>query len=523
MSRPVRYTDAEKDDGGMVQSETGSSSVFTGISLATQADFRPLRRGIGLKLFVRILLFSSLITLISTVAQLYLNYRGDVAAIEQRLDEVEHSSLGSIAASLWHVDAEQLRLQLDGIRRLPDMQALEIRETVATRSPLVVSVGEARGSRAIIRQVPVIYNDRGVPRNIGTLRIEATLSGVYARLIDMTVIILVSQGIKTFLVSLFTLFIVHRLVTRHLIAIAEDVSGTDIGGRSRSLRLERPPQQPADELDRVVDAVNTSRQRLERAYDELRSANVLLEADIAERRRADCELHAALDRLTQSNRELERFAYVASHDLQEPLRSVVLYSQLLERRYGGKLDGDASAYIEFTVRAARRMYNLINDLLGYSRLLGDQRPLQRIDCDSSCRAALDMCQPAIAASGAMVTVGDLPTVPGDASQLALLFEHLIGNALKFRRPGVAPVIRIAAERGEGEWLFSVSDNGIGIEPSEQDIFELFRRLHAQDAYPGTGVGLAICRRVVERHGGRIWVTSTSGAGATFYFTLKDGA
>ncbi len=522
MSPPMRYTGREKDDGGMVQGETSSGGIFAGISLVEQAEFKPLRRGIGLKLFMRILLFSSLITLISTAAQLYINYRGDVAAIEQRLDEVERASLGSIAASLWHVDADQLRLQLEGIRRLPDLQALEVRETMPTRNPLVVTVGETRGSMGITRQVPVIYNDRGVSRSIGSLRIEATLSGVYARLVDMTVIILISQGIKTFLVSLFTLFIVHRLVTRHLIAIAQNVGNADIGAPGLRLKLERPLQLPADELDQVVSAVNASRDRLERAYEELRAANVQLELDIAERRRTDIELRVALERATQSNKELERFAYVASHDLQEPLRSVVLYSQLLERRYGGKLDNDATTYIEYTVRAARRMYNLINDLLGYSRLLGDQQPLRPVELETPCRAALEMLQPAITSAGATIFVDPLPTVRGDGPQLALLFEHLIGNAIKFRTPGLPLEIRVEVQRGDCEWIVSVSDNGIGIEKSDQDIFELFRRLHAQDAYPGTGVGLAICKRIVERHGGRIWVTSTSGAGATFCFTLKDG-
>ena len=507
----------------MAKGETGSGTLFAGLSKTDKAEFWPLRRGIGQKLFLRILLFSSLITLISTGTQLYLNYRSDVTAIEQRLDEVEGSSLSSIAASLWHVDAEQLRLQLEGIRRLPDMQALEVRETTQTRNPLVIFVGQPRARMAITRHISVIYNDRGTPRAIGSLRMEASLSGVYGRLVEMTVVILVTQGIKTFLVSLFTLFIVHRLVTRHLIAVAENVGSSDIAAPGTRLRLDRPPQDPSDELDRVVDAVNTSRERLESAYDELRRANVQLEADIAERRRNDIELHAALQRLTQSNQELERFAYVASHDLQEPLRSVVLYSQLLERRYSGKLDGDGITYIDFTVRAARRMYNLINDLLGYSRLLGDQRPLEQVDLQSSCQAAMDMLAPAIAGAGATVTVGELPVVIGDGPQLTLLFEHLIGNAIKFHVPGVAPLIAISAEPDHGEWVLSVSDNGIGVEQSDQDIFALFRRLHTQEAYPGTGVGLAICRRIVERHGGRIWVHSTSGAGATFFVTLKAKA
>lgn len=506
----------------MTQGDAPAGAAFAATAVGELARFQPLRRGIGWKLFLRILLFSSLVTLVATAVQLYLNFRSDVSALERRLDEVEQVSLSSIAASLWHVDEPQLRLQLEGIRRLPDMQALEVRETTQTHTPLVVTVGQPRTSMAIVRQVPVVYSDRGMTRSIGILRMEASLSGVYARLVDMTVVILISQGIKTFLVSLFTLYIVHRLVTRHLIAIAEHVGAAELGSPGPALRLERPRQMPPDELDKVVAAVNDSRATLERAYADLRDANLAMEVDIAERRRTDSELRAALQRLTQSNQELERFAYVASHDLQEPLRSIILYSQLLERRYGPQLDGDAGTYIAFMVTAARRMHRLINDLLAYSRLMGDQRPLAPVAAEDAVEAALDMLRPVIDQAGAVITVEDLPVVLGDGPQLALLFEHLLSNAVKFRPLGATPLVKVAAERQAGEWLFSVSDNGIGIEASDQDIFELFRRLHTQDAYPGTGVGLAICRRIVERHGGRIWVISRPGEGATFCFTLKDG-
>lgn len=516
------YTGGDNEKDAMTKGESGYSAALGTLQVPEMMGFKPLRRGIGLRLFVLILLFSSLVTLVSTMVQLYVNYRSDVAAIERRLDEIEGSSLGSIAASLWHVDADQLRLQLEGLRRLPDMQAVEVRETQPTQKPLMVSVGQSQPTMTIVRQVPVVYSDRGIPRSIGILRIEATLTGVYGRLIDMAVVILITQGVKTFLVSLFILYIVHRLVTRHLIAIARYVDGTELGRAGTRLQLERRPPDPADELDQVVAAVNASREAIEAAYEDLREANVALENDIADRRHVEADLRVALERLQRSNEELERFAYVASHDLQEPLRGLILYSQLLERRYGSRLEGDGAAYLDFTVRAARRMHSLINDLLAYSRLMGGQQPLAPIDAEQACAAALDSLRPAITEAGATVTVAPLPVVLSDESQLTLLFEHLIGNAVKFRAPGVTPLVTVTAQRRNGQWEFAVADNGIGIEASEQDIFQLFRRLHTQDAYPGTGVGLAICKRIVERHGGRLWVASQPGQGSTFFFTLMDG-
>jgi serine/threonine protein kinase/signal transduction histidine kinase len=254
--------------------------------------------------------------------------------------------------------------------------------------------------------------------------------------------------------------------------------------------------------------------------------------DVTARRRAErrleetaTELQRANAELARSNTELEQFAYVASHDLQEPLRMVASYTQLLKRRYQGKLDADADEFIAYAVDGATRMQGLINDLLAYSRVHTHSKPLEETTCTAAFDRALANLEAAIRESGAEVRCGPLPAVRGDASQLVQLFQNLIGNAIKFRgeRP---PVVIVWAGWQDGEWLFTVRDNGIGIDPKHAErIFAIFQRLHSRDRYPGSGIGLAICKKIVERHGGRIWVEPRLEDGSVFCFTLpaKPGA
>jgi len=234
--------------------------------------------------------------------------------------------------------------------------------------------------------------------------------------------------------------------------------------------------------------------------------------DITERKKAEEEL-------ARSNKELEQMAYVASHDLQEPLRMVTSYVQLLARRYKGKLDGDADEFIGFAVDGAARMQQLINDLLTYSRVGTRGRKFEPTDCEIILGQALENLQIAIEEKRAIVTHDPLPTILADNVQLGQLFQNLIGNAIKFQGPEL-PHVHVSASRNENGWVFSVRDNGIGIAPEYAErIFVIFQRLHTREKYPGTGIGLAVCKKIVERHGGRIWVESQPGKGATFYFTV----
>ena len=251
-----------------------------------------------------------------------------------------------------------------------------------------------------------------------------------------------------------------------------------------------------------------------------RRERTLAEVRLAEQKTAEQAMATKADELARSNADLEQFAYVASHDLQEPLRMVASYTQLLGKRFEGKLGDEADGFIGFAVDGARRMQTLINDLLAYSRVGTDVKEMSPTDCEYLLDGVLADLQGSLQETGATVTRDPMPTVVADASQLGRLFINLIGNGLKYRGEA-APEIHVGYERREDEWLFTVQDNGIGIDPGYAErIFVIFQRLHTRDEYPGTGIGLAICKRIVERHGGRIWVESQVGAGATFYFTLS---
>lgn len=236
----------------------------------------------------------------------------------------------------------------------------------------------------------------------------------------------------------------------------------------------------------------------------------------------ECHLRAehrrTLEELARSNRDLEQFAYVASHDLQEPLRMVATYTQLLAEHYQGKLDQEADKYIHYAVDGALRMQSLVSDLLAFSRV-GRQRELQQIDCNLIIQSVTANLESAIRESEAQIVCAPLPTVVAARCELLQLFQNLVGNAIKFRR-SAAPLIRIDAENTGRDWRFTVADNGIGISPEHtQDVFVIFKRLHTQAEYPGSGIGLSICKKIVEQNGGRIWVESEPGQGSTFKFTL----
>ena len=249
-------------------------------------------------------------------------------------------------------------------------------------------------------------------------------------------------------------------------------------------------------------------------------------------READGEIYAGMlmvqdvtervesrQQLEESNRRLEQFAYAASHDLQEPLRMVSSYLQLVERRYADELDEDGREFIDFAVDGANRMREMIDGLLEYSRIDTKGGDFELVDCDDLLDEVLDNLQMTIEETGAKISADRLPTVYGDESQLTQLFQNLLSNAIKYRSDA-PPRIHVTAERDGNEWTFSVSDNGIGIEPADRErIFEVFQRLHTATEYSGTGIGLALCQRIVERHGGRIWVESEPDEGSTFSFTL----
>jgi len=241
--------------------------------------------------------------------------------------------------------------------------------------------------------------------------------------------------------------------------------------------------------------------------------------DITPRKTAEEALARKTAELARSNADLEQFAYIASHDLQEPLRMVASFTELLARKYKGRLDSDADEFIAFAVDGATRMKQLINDLFTYSRVGTKAKPFEPNDLNEAFNHAAGNLGVTVKEHSATITVGALPVLMSDKVQMTQLFQNLIANAVKFHGTAL-PQIEVSAEHRDDEWLFSVRDNGIGIAPQYLErIFAVFQRVHGKKEYPGTGIGLAICKKIVERHGGRIWVESELGKGSTFFFTI----
>ena len=253
------------------------------------------------------------------------------------------------------------------------------------------------------------------------------------------------------------------------------------------------------------------------------SGSVHVARDITERKKVEEERERLLEELKRSNMELEQFAYIASHDLQEPLRTISSYVQLISRRYTDRLDGDAAEFMNYVVSGTGHMQTLLNDLLAYSRVGAASGNFKLTNLDAALSRATDNLKIAIEGSNAVIEHKSLPTVYADEVQMVQLFQNLIGNAIKFQcdKP---PCIQVSADLVNNEWVFRVSDNGIGIDPRYFGrIFHIFRRLHSRGKYDGTGIGLAVCKKIVERHGGRIWVESEPGKGSTFYFTIPNSS
>ena len=301
--------------------------------------------------------------------------------------------------------------------------------------------------------------------------------------------------------------LLDRLVSRPVTELAEQVREVAGGAYGKHITSRGSP-----ELRTLAADVDGMRRQIAAELSEVREAREQIEW-------VNDQLKQQAEELTRSNRDLEQFAYVASHDLQEPLRKVASFCQLLQRRYAGQMDERADQYIAFAVDGAQRMQRLINDLLAFSRIGRLTAGFTDVNLDQVLTEVKSQLE-ARAGDDAEITWADLPTVEGEEPLLTTLFVNLIGNSLKFRRPDVAPVIRVAASLVGEEWQINVRDNGIGIEAEFADkVFVIFQRLHARDAYEGTGIGLAIVKKIVEYHGGRIWLDLDVAEGTSIYFTL----
>src|SRR5690349_10263675 len=313
--------------------------------------------------------------------------------------------------------------------------------------------------------------------------------------------LLVAAAGVVVLAGILLAVLLRLLVMRPVVDLAAEVRRVAAGDYDYTISGQGPP-----ELRRLARDVNGMREQIVH--------------DLAEVRENRQQIEAQADELTRSNRDLEQFAYVASHDLQEPLRKVASFCQLLQRRYAGRLDERADQYIGFAVDGAQRMQRLINDLLAFSRIGRLTSGFHEVDLNAVLLDAAAQFDGQREQTGAEISFEDLPVVLGEEPLLGALFGNLIGNAIKFRHPDRTPIVHIAARQVGDEYEFSVEDNGIGIEPEFADkVFVIFQRLHAKETYPGTGIGLAITKKIVEYHGGRIWIDTDHADGTLFRFTL----
>lgn len=319
------------------------------------------------------------------------------------------------------------------------------------------------------------------------------------------------------------IYIIHRVqdVTEFVLGQHHKMAALTAEMTERRATMEAEAFNRSKEIAEINLRLKQANDELGRTNDELHELNRRLEQEVAARINAERALHEANVELQRSNKSLELFASVASHDLQEPLHTITSYTELLARIYRGRLDAKGEQYIDFILDGTSHMHRMINDLLAYSRVSSSTNPIAQVELDQVLDQAIRSLGQSIERSKATIHRVDLPQVEGDQLQLVQLLQNLIGNGIKFAKKDVPPELRITCHASVEGWMIGVHDNGIGIEPRFfEKVFEIFRRLHTRQEYEGTGIGLAICKRIVEHHGGRIWVESNFGQGTSFFFTLR---
>lgn len=489
---------------------------------------------IGRRLLLSILLFSSLVTLATTSVQLYLEYRNDVDLIENRLDDVQSSYIASIGASLWNVDIPQLNLQMEGIRQLPDVIAVAIEEKPGNiAKPLRISLGEFANTSVINREYRLMHMTEKGMRDMGKLSIQASMKEVYSRLWGKLVFIFFSQTIQTFLVSLFILFIVFRLVTSHLMHISRHVGQFDISEARPPLELERQSPKYSDELDQVAHSFNQLSENLTIAYERMREANEALAQDIVARRKAEKEvrdLNAKLEyrvkqrtsELQGANDELASFCYSVSHDLRAPLRRIEGFRRLLLEDSADVLPEQSQHCLSRIEEGTAEMAEMIEGFLRLSRSTLGEVHRENIDITIQTQQLFNALQERDSAHTVEFTIDEGLQAFADKRFFVMLMNNLLDNAIKYSRNQPHPAIHVGECVQAGQTVFFVKDNGAGFDMEYADrLFAPFSRLHKAEEFEGTGIGLATVQRIISRHGGKIWAESAPNEGATFYFSLKE--
>ncbi|WP_433306188.1 sensor histidine kinase [Actinoplanes sp. CA-030573] len=420
-------------------------------------------------------------------------YRRGVASEQQLIAQIESLNAGGRAA---------ITADLGQVRDAAQRWRTDIAEPiVAAGDPAGRPFDEAAGTARFDAVRTAV--DR-LQADILTLRNEAAAAA--RRTGSVLVALEITAAAVVLIVGALVLLLLERLVSRPVTELAAQVREVAGGDYERRIVSSGSP-----ELRGLAADVDTMRRRIADELARVRAARAQVES-------AHERLEAKAEELTRSNRDLEQFAYVASHDLQEPLRKVASFCQLLQRRYSGQLDERADQYIAFAVDGAQRMQRLINDLLAFSRIGRITTAFKRVELGRVLTEVSSQLEHRSA--GAAIEWDEMPAVEGEEPLLTTLFVNLVGNSLKFRRPDVPPVVRVSTRRDGDEWLINVRDNGIGIEPEfAEKVFVIFQRLHPREAYEGTGIGLAIVKKIVEYHGGRIWLDLEAEEGASIWLAL----
>ncbi len=609
-------THASKDSG---KSDRGSPALRR---IATAWRLLPGRSGgIGWRLLVGVLFFSSVVTLLLTLTQLYLDYRRDIRAIDQRMTEIDSGYRQSLGEGLWRLDARQLKLQVEGILRLPDIRYVELRETTGQAAPLVVTAGSHQANPPARREFKIVYTNRDAEQLLGILTVEATFDRIYRRLLDTVAVIMVSQAIKTFLVSFFILLIVHRLITRHLTAMATSLRGYDLHGSQAPLRLERLPPQPADELDGLVGAFNQTNARLQAAYGDLRereakvrrlvNSNIIgiciynldrhiVEAndaflgmvgysrddvisgrlsfigltppewaeddqrrlaelvstgvwrpsekeffrkdgsrvpvligsatfgesqregvafvvDLTDRKRAEAEL-------AHANRVATMGQLTASiaHEVNQPIAAALVNAGTALRwlaRQPPNLEETAEA-IDRIIKDGKRAGDIVSRIRDFSKKAPARK--EDLEINEAILEIMGLTRVAASEHGVVMTMQlseGLPHILGDRVQLQQVILNLVMNAIEAMSEvaeGTRELLISTSTVAPGNVLIEVSDSGPGLPQADPGrIFEAFYTTKAS----GLGMGLSICRSIVDAHGGRLWATPNQPHGTVFHMTL----
>ncbi|MFJ1538314.1 ATP-binding protein [Micromonospora chalcea] len=405
-------------------------------------------------------------------------------------------------------DYPDVRRSLDVVERETAQWRAQVAEPVIT----TVQRDGPEAGQALITDATRQQFD-GIRSSVNTLQDEIlivrqeTAERVNATSNTLVVLLIIAALVVT-AAGVVMLLSLDRILIRPLAALVSQVREVADGDYRHHIEGSGPP-----EFRRLAEDIDQMRMKIARELDEVREARERIEW-------VNSQLQKQAEELTRSNRDLEQFAYVASHDLQEPLRKVASFCQLLQRRYAGQLDERADQYIAFAVDGAQRMQRLINDLLAFSRIGRLTTGFTEVDLNKVMGDVAGQTEAAVQYADADLTWGEMPTIRGEEPLLTNLLVNLVSNSVKFRRPDVPPKVHVSARLVDGEWEISCRDNGIGIEPEFADkIFVIFQRLHSKDAYPGTGIGLAIVKKIVEYHGGRVWVDTDAGEGTTIRFTL----